>query len=70
MAAQQKGLFELSPLQYRCEFTFPSAWGLFISLLVCKGFYNCQKIIFFIYFDKQTNKQASPAQMRKSNILP
>ncbi len=29
-------------LLYRCEFTFPSAWS-FISLLVWKGSYVCQK---------------------------
>ncbi len=34
MAAQLKGLFVLPPLLYRREFTFPSAGGLFILLLV------------------------------------
>ncbi len=50
-------LFELRPLLYRHEFVFPSAWGVFISLLVWKGFYIC-KITFYI-----KNKQASPAQI-------
>ncbi len=44
---------------YRCEFTFPSAWGLFITLLVWKGFYVCQKKEPFYI----KNKQASPAQI-------
>jgi len=42
-AAQLKGLFELRPQLYRHGFTFPSAWGLFMSLLVWKCLYICQK---------------------------
>ncbi len=48
-------------LLFRREFTFPSAWNLLISLLVWKGFYICQKYIFFYI----KNKQASPAQIEK-----
>ncbi len=38
-----EGLFELRPLLYRCELSFPSVLGLFISLLLSNSFYICQK---------------------------
>ncbi len=39
-----------------------SAWHVFFSLLLWKGFYICQKYT-FLY----KNKQARPAQIRKRN---
>ncbi len=44
-------------LLYRREFTSSLAWDLFISHLVWKGSYVCQKGEFFIL---QKNKQALP----------
>ncbi len=47
---------ELRPLLYSCEFTFPSAWGIFSSHFSCEeGFYIC--IITFVHIK---NKQAKP----------
>ncbi len=56
-AAQLKSLFELRTLLYRCEFTFSLTWGLFISLLVWKGFFICQK---YNFFNLKKIKQAQP----------
>ncbi len=56
MGAQMKGLFELRPLIYTHSFTSLSDWGVFVSLLVWKGFHIYQ------------NQTSKPRLDLKSNV--